>query len=63
MSAHGGRGELALCVFFMYLFVLMFIFLFLRESMSGGGTERWGDRGSDMGSILIAESPMWGLNP
>ena len=30
--------------------------------MSGGGAEREGDRGSEAGSALTAESLMWGLN-
>ena len=29
-------------------------------SMSRGGTEREGDRGSEAGSVLTAESPIWG---
>ena len=31
--------------------------------MSGGRAEREGDRGSEVGSVLTAESPMQGLNP
>ena len=40
-------------------------YLILREieSMSGEGTERKGDRGSEAGSVLEAESPTWGSNP
>ena len=30
-------------------------------SMSRGGTEREGDRGSEAGSVLTAESPMRGF--
>ena len=30
--------------------------------MSGGGAEREGDRGSEVGSTLTAESLLWGLN-
>ena len=34
-----------------------------RERMSREGAEREGDRGSEAGSLLTAESPMWGSNP
>ena len=38
-------------------------YLFLRSSMSGGGTERGvGDRGSEAGFAGIAESMMRGSN-
>ena len=30
--------------------------------MSRGGAEREGDRVSEVGSALMVESPMWGLN-
>ena len=33
-----------------------------REGTRGGGAEREGDRGSEVGSVLTAASPMWGLN-
>ena len=33
--------------------------LFLRESMSGGGAEREGDRGSKTDPVLSAKTPMW----
>ena len=33
-----------------------------RES-AGEGQKREGDRGSEMGSMLTAESPTWGSNP
>ena len=36
--------------------------LFLRQSVSGGGSERGGDRRSEAGSVLTAESPMRGWN-
>ena len=43
-----------------------FIFYFFwerrRESASEGGAEREGDRGSEAGSVLTAESLTWGLN-
>ena len=39
----------------------MFIYLFLRESTSKGEAEREGDRGSEAGLVLIAESPHMGL--
>ena len=39
----------------------MFIY-FDRDSASKGGTEREGDRGSEAGSGLTAESLMWGSN-
>ena len=34
-----------------------------RESMSGSGEEREGDRGSEAGSVLTAASPMQDSNP
>ena len=49
----------------MYLFVLIYfliIFIFEGDSVSGGGAEREGDRGSKLGSALTANSPMWGLS-
>ena len=46
-------------------FFLMFNFL-IRERehtcKTGRGRERKGDRGSEVGSVLTARSPMWGLN-
>ena len=48
------------------LFYCMFSnadFTFERESMSRGGAEREGDRGSEAGSELTAVSPTWGSNP
>ena len=44
------------------LIILMFIFE--RERASGGGVQRGGDRGSEAGSVLTAESLIWvwGLN-
>ena len=33
-----------------------------RERPSGEGAEREGDRGSEAGSVLTAESPLQGLN-
>ena len=41
------------------------MFIFERESESEqarAGEGQREDRGSKMGSVLIAESPMWGLN-
>ena len=40
-------------------------YLFLREieSMSRGEAERKGDRESEAGSVLSAQSWTWGLNP
>ena len=32
------------------------------ERASGGGAERERDRESEVGSVLTAERPMWGLN-
>ena len=42
----------------------MFIFERRRKSMhvNRGEAEREGDRGSEAGSVLTAESLMWGLN-
>ena len=40
----------------------MFLFIFERESMSRGGAERGGDRGSEAGCVLTAVSPMRGSN-
>ena len=40
--------------------VLMFIYLFLRESMSKEGAEREGDR--ILGRLLLAKSPTLGSN-
>ena len=33
-----------------------------RETRSRGGAEREGSRASEAGTVLIADSPMWGLN-
>ena len=37
-------------------------YLFLRESASQGVGRERGDRGSEVGSVLTAVSPTWGLN-
>ena len=44
--------------------VRMYVFIYKRErkKVSEAGAEREGDRGSEAGSLLSAESPMWGLN-
>ena len=44
-------------LFFLYAFIY-----FEREKEQAGEEQREGDRGSEEGSILTAESPMWGLN-
>ena len=38
------------------------MFIFEKEHVSGGGAEREGDRGSVVGSVPTAESPMKGSN-
>ena len=38
------------------------MFIFDRTNACGGGAEREGDRGSEAGSALTAESPIWGSN-
>ena len=53
---------------FIYLFIYFKVYLFLlreteTDSESGGRAEREGDRGSQAGSVLPAQSPMWGSNP
>ena len=40
----------------------MFIFERERESVSEGGAESEGDRGSEAGSVLTADNPMHGSN-
>ena len=40
----------------------MLIFEREEETVSGGGAEREGYRGSEASSVLIAESPMQGSN-
>ena len=37
------------------------LFLRMRESENGEGAERWGGRGSEVGSALITASPHVGL--
>ena len=44
------------------IFFNVYLFLKQRESMNRGGAEREGDRGSEMGPVLTAESLMRGLN-
>ena len=34
-----------------------------RENELGRGREREGDKRSEVGSVLTAESPTWGLEP
>ena len=47
-----------------YLFFINFIFLmFYYYLFWGEGAEREGNRASKVGSALMAESLMWGLNP
>ena len=51
--------------YFQLLGIFKKYFLFFerkRASMSRGGAERDGDRGSKAGSVLTASSPVWGLN-
>ena len=43
------------------LFISFFLF-FLRDGVQKGKGQREGDRGSEAGSVLIAESPMQDLN-
>ena len=50
-------GELEGCFFFKFIY-----FEKEKETASGGGAERDGDRGSEAGSMLTEESPMWGSN-
>ena len=40
----------------------VYLFLREREHTSQGGAEREGDRGSEAGSALTADSPTWGSN-
>ena len=48
---------------FLPLPLFLNICLFLRENASRGGTERDGDRGSELRSMQATVSPTWGLNP
>ena len=46
-----------------YLFFKhVYLLLTEKESASRGGAERKGDRGSEAGSVLTADSLMWGSN-
>ena len=45
-----------------YIFIYVYFLEREREGTRGGGAEREGDRGSEVGSVLTAASPMWGLN-
>ena len=47
-------------VFFFFFFFFFFMFIFEREHASTGRAEGQGDRGPEAGSMLTAESPMWG---
>ena len=54
-----------MCSNFLFKFIFLFFkFLFIveRVSMNGGGAEKLGDRGSQAGSVLTADSHMQGLN-
>ena len=45
---------------------VFFMFIFEREEKGcaqAGEGQREGDRGSEVGSALSVESPMWGSNP
>ena len=58
---HHGHGA-RLLKFRMYFLSLFIYFERDRDSTSGGGTEREGDRESQAGSVLPAQSPTWGSN-
>ena len=49
-------------LFMLNLFLKNVLFIFERESTSRGGAETEEDRGSKVGSVLTATSPMWGSN-
>ena len=51
--------------FYFYLFKCLFIYFreSERETASGGGAEREGERESTAGSERSAQSPTWGSNP
>ena len=53
--------QVFLVIFFKNL--SLFIFKRERECVSGAQAEREGDRRSEAGSVLTAESLMWGSNP
>ena len=57
----GTYPEVELLDHMVTLFLLCFLFLFLKEHEGGEGP-REGDRGSEAGSALIAVSLMWDLN-
>ena len=45
----------------LWFFSKFYLFNFERENEQGRGREREGDRGSEPGSVLTAQCPMWGL--
>ena len=55
---------MVISVVYSFFFLSLFL-LFLRETdiVSGGGAEIEGDRESQAGSALPAQSPLQGLNP
>ena len=59
LSHPGAPRPVCMCVFFLSFF----IFERNRDRESGGRVEGEGDRGSQTGSVLSAESPTWGPNP
>ena len=58
LSASGGGREIRASLWlpclsiFKLFFFFQFLFIFERESMSWGGAERGGDKGSEAGSVL-----------
>ena len=64
----GSRGmNLSHQMYAIFLFFLSYLFILRqrgkeREREWGRGREQEGDRGSEAGSVLTAESPMWGSN-
>ena len=47
--------------FNIHIYFLMFIYLFWWGGMRKGGAEREGERESQVGSMLSAQSPTWDL--
>ena len=62
-NAHEYAYDIDILVINIGVFIFnAFVILFLRECEQGRCREREGDRGSETGSMLTAESPMWGSN-
>ena len=58
----GNTFAMLLVMLLPYFFLNVCVYFLERESTSKGVAKGEGDRGSEAGAVLTAESPKWGSN-